>query len=94
MIKTMAIYYSPKNIPIVELKNKPNLWQMARKVNLSPSQTEVKLDFSVPIVAANVMLEFLDFYENVQASAETLQCPRCSASVPGKKIQTYYHLSK
>ena len=28
------------------------------------------------------MIEFADFYENYQASTETLQCPRCSASVP------------
>lgn len=28
------------------------------------------------------MIEFSDFYENYQASTETLQCPRCSASVP------------
>ncbi|ODM96234.1 E3 ubiquitin-protein ligase UBR4, partial [Orchesella cincta] len=84
MIKTLAVYYSPKNVPIVELKNKPSLWQMARKVTLNPSQTEIKLDFSVPITAANIMLEFLDFYENVQGTAETLQCPRCSASVPAQ----------
>lgn len=84
MIKTLAIYYSPKNVPIVELKNKPSLWQMARKVTLNPSQTEIKLDFSVPITAANIMLEFLDFYENVQGTSETLQCPRCSASVPAQ----------
>ena len=84
MIKNMVVYYSPKNLPIVELKNKPNLWQMARRVVLSPSQTEIKLDFSVPITAANIMLEFLEFYENVQATSETLQCPRCSASVPAQ----------
>ena len=28
------------------------------------------------------MIEYCDFYDNLQASAETLQCPRCSASVP------------
>merc|ERR1719209_1462958 len=28
------------------------------------------------------MFEYTDFYENLQASTETLQCPRCSASVP------------
>jgi hypothetical protein len=49
MIKTMAVYYSPKNVSIVELKNHRSLWQLAKKVTLSPSQTDVKLDFSVPI---------------------------------------------
>jgi len=30
------------------------------------------------------MLEFLEFYENVHGPTETLQCPRCSASVPAQ----------
>jgi len=42
----------------------------------------VKIEFPLPIVACNLMIEYADFYDNVQASAETLQCPRCSASVP------------
>ena len=28
------------------------------------------------------MIEYVDFYDNLQATSETLQCPRCSASVP------------
>ena len=28
------------------------------------------------------MIEYSDFYENIQAVGESLQCPRCSASVP------------
>ena len=46
------------------------------------SQTDIKIEFPLPIVACNLMIEYADFYENIQASAETLQCPRCSASVP------------
>lgn len=42
----------------------------------------MKVDLPLPIVASNLMIEFADFYENYQASTETLQCPRCSASVP------------
>lgn len=42
----------------------------------------MKIDLPLPIVASNLMIEFSDFYENYQASTETLQCPRCSASVP------------
>lgn len=42
----------------------------------------MKIDLPLPIVASNLMIEFADFYENYQASTETLQCPRCSASVP------------
>lgn len=58
------------------------LWHKAKKVALQSSQTEVKIEFPLPIVACNLMIEYADFYENIQASSETLQCPRCSAAVP------------
>lgn len=62
--------------------HRPARWHKAKKVQLTPGQTEVKIDLPLPIVASNLMIEFSDFYENYQASTETLQCPRCSASVP------------
>jgi len=58
------------------------MWHKAKKVTLATAQTEVKMEFPLPIVACNLMIEYADFYENIQASSETLQCPRCSASVP------------
>ena len=42
----------------------------------------IQVEFPIPIVACNLMIEYADFYDNLQATAETLQCPRCSASVP------------
>lgn len=58
------------------------MWHKARKCQLAAGQTELKVEFPLPIVAANLMIEYADFYDNLTASAETLQCPRCSASVP------------
>ena len=58
------------------------MWHKAKRVILTPGQTEVKIEFPLPIVACNLMIEYADFYENPQASTETLQCPRCSATVP------------
>uniref|UniRef100_A0A673KP75 E3 ubiquitin-protein ligase UBR4 n=1 Tax=Sinocyclocheilus rhinocerous TaxID=307959 RepID=A0A673KP75_9TELE len=83
MVRTINLYYNNRTVQaIVELKNKPARWHKAKKVQLTPGQTEVKIDLPLPIVASNLMIEFSDFYENYQASTETLQCPRCSASVP------------
>ena len=83
MVKSMIVYYNNKPVQaILELKNKPALWHRAKKVTLSQGQTEVKVEFALPIVACNLMIEFSDFYDNLQATSETLQCPRCSASVP------------
>merc|ERR1712223_2384208 len=41
-----------------------------------------KLEFPLPIVACNLMIEYADFYENMVGVGESLQCPRCSATVP------------
>jgi E3 ubiquitin-protein ligase UBR4 len=57
------------------------MWHKAKKVSLTAGQTDIKIEFPLPIVACNLMIEYADYYENIQASSETLQCPRCSASV-------------
>lgn len=83
MVRVMNIYYNNRSVQaVVELKNKPGLWHRARRVTLSNGHTDVKVEFPIPIVACNLMIEYADFYDNLQATAETLQCPRCSASVP------------
>lgn len=83
MVRTINFYYNNRSVQaVVELKNKPALWHKAKKVTLQSGQTEVKIDFPLAIVACNLMIEYADFYENIQASSETLQCPRCSAAVP------------
>ncbi|XP_046403829.1 E3 ubiquitin-protein ligase UBR4 isoform X2 [Ischnura elegans] len=83
MVRTLIIYYNNRSVQgVVELKNKPAMWHKAKKVTLSSGQTEVKMEFPLPIVACNLMMEYADFYESIQASSEILQCPRCSASVP------------
>lgn len=83
MVRTINVFYNNKSVQaVVELKNKPAMWHKAKKITLAQGQTEVKMEFPLPIVACNLMIEYADFYENIQASSETLQCPRCSASVP------------
>lgn len=82
MVKTLTVFYNNRSVhSVVELKNKSGIWHKAKRCNLSSAQSEVKIEFPLPIVACNLMIEYSDFYENVQASSETLQCPRCSASV-------------
>ncbi|XP_057290056.1 E3 ubiquitin-protein ligase UBR4-like isoform X1 [Hydractinia symbiolongicarpus] len=83
MVKTINLFYNNKPVPsVVELKNKSGIWQKAKKITLTQGQTEVKVELAFPITAYNLMIEFAEFYDNAQFSSETLQCPRCSASVP------------
>lgn len=58
------------------------MWHKAKQVVLQSGQTEVRIDFPLPIVACNLMMEYADFYENTQTTGESLQCPRCSTAVP------------
>lgn len=82
MVRTINIYYNNRTVQaVVELKNRPSMWHKARKVTLESGQTDVKIEFPLPITACNLMIEYIDFYETV-TSSESLQCPRCSASVP------------
>lgn len=83
MVKTINIYYNNRTVQaIVELKNRPTMWHKARRINLSSGQTEVKVEFPIPITACNLMIEYADFYESQSGSSENLQCPRCNAAVP------------
>jgi E3 ubiquitin-protein ligase UBR4 len=45
---------------------RPSMWHKAKRVVLTPGQTEVKVDFPLPIVACNLMVEYCDFYDNLQ----------------------------
>lgn len=82
MVRTINIYYNNRSVQaVVELKNRPSMWHKAKKVNLSSGQTDVKIEFPLPITACNLMIEYADFYETVASSSESLQCPRCSAAV-------------
>lgn len=86
MISVLNVYYTSRlNQSIVDLKMNPRLWSKAKRVNVQPNQNEIKIEFALPIIACNLMLEYADFYESSASSevaATILQCPRCSASVP------------
>lgn len=83
MVKTINIYYNNKSVQaVIELKNRTTIWNKAKRVTLESGQTEVKIEFPLPIVACNLMIKYHEFFENMQANSENLQCPRCSATVP------------
>lgn len=92
MVSVLNVYFTSRlNQSIVDLKMNPRLWSKAKRIYVQPSQNEIKIEFALPIIACNLMLEYADFYDrDVAASPESasstssamLQCPRCSTSVP------------
>ncbi|MCO5564796.1 hypothetical protein L7F22_018464 [Adiantum nelumboides] len=85
-VKVLNLYYNNKPVTdLSELKNNWSLWKRAKSCYLAFNQTELKVEFSIPITACNFMIELDSFYENLQASSlESLQCPRCSRYVTDK----------
>lgn len=66
MVRTINVYYNNRTVQaVVELKNKPSIWHKAKKVTLQSGQTDVKIDFPLPITACNLMIEYADFYETI-----------------------------
>ena len=51
-----------------------SIWKHAKTCHLTPGQTEVKVDFPLPIVACNIIVEFSDFYDNFQVSVFCILC--------------------
>lgn len=85
-VKVLNLYYNNRPVAdLSELKNNWSLWKRAKTCHLAFNQTELKVDFPIPITACNFMIELDSFYENLQAlSLEPLQCPRCSRPVTDK----------
>ncbi|KAJ4973760.1 hypothetical protein NE237_006934 [Protea cynaroides] len=85
-VKVLNLYYNNRPVAdLSELKNNWSLWKRAKSCHLAFNQTELKVEFPIPITACNFMIELDSFYENLQASSlESLQCPRCSRSVTDK----------
>ncbi|KAE9590312.1 hypothetical protein Lal_00028044 [Lupinus albus] len=85
-VKILNLYYNNRPVAdLSELKNNWSLWKRAKSCHLAFNQTELKVEFPIPITACNFMIELDSFYENLQAlSLEPLQCPRCSRPVTGK----------
>ncbi|CBI16927.3 unnamed protein product, partial [Vitis vinifera] len=85
-VKVLNLYYNNRPVAdLSELKNNWALWKRAKSCHLAFNQTELKVDFPIPITACNFMIELDSFYENLQAlSLEPLQCPRCSRPVTDK----------
>ncbi|KAK7340712.1 hypothetical protein VNO77_21422 [Canavalia gladiata] len=82
-VKVLNLYYNNRPVTdLSELKNNWSLWKRAKSCHLAFNQTELKVEFPIPITACNFMIELDSFYENLQAlSLEPLQCPRCSRPV-------------
>ena len=91
-VRTIRFFYNQRQVQAtIDLKNNlSSKWLLAKTVQLThPQQTDVKIDPVIPIVACNLMVEYVDFFETSSpptasestSGSTTLQCPRCNSAV-------------
>ena len=84
MVSQVNLYANNKPVTdVAELKNKWDLWRCVKTLHVGQGQTEVRFDFTIPIVATNLLIEYAAFHD-AGVQAEKLQCPRCSRTVTDK----------
>ena len=84
-VASINLYCNNRTVTDVgELKNKWEVWKRVKTLHLAPAQAEVRFEFTIPIVAANFLVEYATFHEPHGAGGEKLQCPRCSRTVTDK----------
>ena len=88
-VKTIAVYFTPRQVTDVNrLKSEEysHVWQRCATLSLSRGAVRVSGSLSEPIIAANLRIEYLEFYERPGGSRSAdgsllLHCPRCTRVV-------------
>jgi E3 ubiquitin-protein ligase UBR4 len=77
-IRTIEFYYNNKRADVNELKQQSTIWRKAGSVKVNKDEHEINVELSIPINAANILIEFSSFYEDLTV---TLMCPGCNVPV-------------
>jgi E3 ubiquitin-protein ligase UBR4 len=85
--KTIVVHFLPRPVSDVnQLKSNDCKWQACATFSLTRGQSRVSSVLSEPVVAANLMIEYVDFYERPGGSTGEdgtllIHCPRCTRIV-------------
>jgi hypothetical protein len=86
-VKTITIFYAPRPVSDVNnLKSDGFLWQKCATIKLNRGATKATVSLKQPIVAANIKVEYTDFYERPGGTKASdgsfiVYCPRCTRTV-------------
>jgi E3 ubiquitin-protein ligase UBR4 len=81
MIARLNVYYTTRQVQsIVDLKMNPQMWLKAKRVSVAPAQSEVKIEFALPLIASCLIIEYLDFYDRDSTQIATSDSMLASAA--------------
>jgi hypothetical protein len=88
-IKTITVYYTPRPVSdpnILKSDEYADKWQPCGTLNLTRGATRATCTLTKPVIAANIKIEYTDFYERAGGSKASdgsllVHCPRCTRVV-------------
>lgn len=88
-VKTVTVYFSPRNVTdVAALKSEDYVskWQRCATLSLARGASRASASLAHPVVAANLKIEFTEFYERPGGSKASdgsmlVHCPRCTRVV-------------
>lgn len=88
-IKTITVYYTPRPVSdpsILKSDDYEDKWQPCGTLNLTRGATRATYTLTKPVIAANIKIEYTDFYERAGGSKASdgsllVHCPRCTRVV-------------
>ena len=85
-VKTIRIYGSSRVVQNVSQLKSKHGWQELGKFSITKGATRASCTFATPFIAANLMIEYCDFFERPGDSRATdgsllIHCPRCTRVV-------------
>jgi len=89
LVKTIGVFFSPRQVGnVAELKQEDycSSWQQCGTIFLVRGSLRASCSLSLPVVAANLKLEYQEFHEKVGGAKTSdgrmiLTCPRCTRVV-------------
>ena len=88
-VKTIAVYFSPRHVSdanVLKSDGYADKWQRCATISLPRGATRASCSISPPIIAANLRIQYEEFYERPGGSraedgSPLLHCPRCTRVV-------------
>ena len=84
-VKTISVFFTPRHLSgSLKSDRYTSKWQIIATLNLSRGGSKASVSLPQPIVAANIRVEFTDFYErpgDKEKGGMVLHCPRCTRPV-------------
>ncbi|CAB9508930.1 Auxin transport protein BIG [Seminavis robusta] len=88
-VKTITVHFTPRpvdDVQVLKSDEYSSKWQRCATLNLTRGASRATCSLAIPVVAANLKIEFTDFYERPGGSKAAdgsflVHCPRCTRVV-------------